>query len=70
MENEMETGDKQGKIGRGVPSGTFFFGGPYNKDYNICGSILGFPYLGELPYKVGFRVSYLPRMEESNGQEN
>ena len=25
------------------------FGGPYNKDYNILGSILGSPYLGKLP---------------------
>ena len=23
--------------------------GPYNKDYNIWGSILGFPYFGKLP---------------------
>ena len=26
------------------------FGGPYNKDYSILGSILGSPYLGKLPY--------------------
>ena len=26
------------------------FGGPYNKDYSILGSILGSPYFGELPY--------------------
>ena len=25
-------------------------GGPYNKDYSIWGSILGFPYFGKLPY--------------------
>ena len=30
------------------PEGTFF-GGPYNKDYNILGSILGHPNLGKLP---------------------
>ena len=29
----------------GVP-----FWGPHNKDYNILGSILGFPYFGKLPY--------------------
>ena len=33
----------------GVP-----FGGPYNKDYKILGSILGSPYLGKLP--LGFGV--------------
>ena len=27
------------------------FGGPHNKDYNILGSTLGFPYLGKLPYR-------------------
>ena len=26
------------------------FGGPHNKDYGILGSILGFPYLGKLPF--------------------
>ena len=25
------------------------FRGPYNKDYSILGSILGFPYFGKLP---------------------
>ena len=29
------------------------FGGPYNKDYNIWGSILGYPYFGKLPYPLG-----------------
>ena len=24
--------------------------GPYGKDYSILGSILGFPYVGKLPY--------------------
>ena len=28
-----------------------FFGGPYNKDYGILGSISGSPYLGKLPSK-------------------
>ena len=40
--------------GRSPPNGGFpklgvLFGGPYNKDYNILGSILGFPYFGKLP---------------------
>ena len=29
--------------------GTFFWGGPHNKDYSILGSILGSPYFGKLP---------------------
>ena len=32
----------------GVP----FWGGPHNKDLSILGSIVGFPYLGKLPYSV------------------
>ena len=40
----------------------YHFGGPNNKDYNILGSLLGFPYLGELLHRkmagaVGFRCS-------------
>ena len=31
--------------------GAPFFGGPYNKDYNMLVSILGSPYLGKLPYQ-------------------
>ena len=27
-----------------------FFGGPYNEDYSILGSILGSPYFGKLSY--------------------
>ena len=27
-----------------------FLGGPYNKDYNILGSILGSPYFGKLAF--------------------
>ena len=27
----------------------YLFGGPYNKEYSILGSILGFPYLEKLP---------------------
>ena len=27
----------------------YLFGGPYNKDYSILGSILGSPYFGKLP---------------------
>ena len=30
----------------------YHFGGPYDKDYSILGSILGYPNFGELPYKV------------------
>ena len=36
----------------GVP-----FGGPYDKDYTILGSILGSPYFGKLPnpqLRIGF----------------
>ena len=29
----------------------YLFGGPYNKDYNIFGSILGSPHFGKLPYR-------------------
>ena len=28
----------------------YLFGGPYNKDYSILGSILGYPNFGKLPY--------------------
>ena len=28
----------------------YHFGGSFNKDYSILGSILGSPYLGKLPY--------------------
>ena len=45
----------------------YLIGGPYNKDYNILGSILGSPYFVKLPnrdtgkengnrYSAGFRV--------------
>ena len=27
-----------------------FLGGPYTKDYSICGPILGSPYFGKLPH--------------------
>ena len=27
----------------------YLFGGPYNKDYSILGSILGYPSFGKLP---------------------
>ena len=30
----------------------YHFGAPYNKDYSILGSILGYPYLGKLPYII------------------
>ena len=34
------------------------FGGPYNKDYNILGSVFGSPYLGKLPYDLFFFTSH------------
>ena len=30
----------------------YFLGGPWDKDDNILGSILGSPYLGNLPYVI------------------
>ena len=30
----------------------YHFGGPYNKDYSILGSILGSPYFGKLPCRI------------------
>ena len=36
------------------------FGGPYNKDYSILGSILGSPYFRKLPFKL---LYYPPMME-------
>ena len=32
----------------------YLFGGPYNKDYSILGSILRYPDFGKLPYFYGF----------------
>ena len=29
----------------------YHFGGSYNKDYNVLGSIFGFPNFGNLPYR-------------------
>ena len=42
----------------------YLFGGPYNKDYSILGSILGSPYFGKLPFSslgssLGFRIRKL-----------
>ena len=31
----------------------YLVGGPYNKDYSILGSILGYPDFGKLPYYAG-----------------
>ena len=37
--------------------GTFWVGGPYDKDYRILGSIFGSPYFGKLTCTVkGLRV--------------
>ena len=33
----------------------YLFGGPYNKDYSILGSILGSPHFGKLPYRGLYR---------------
>ena len=35
----------------------YLFGGPYNKDYSILGSILGYPNFGKLPYGLGLTGS-------------
>ena len=37
----------------GFPKLGYLFGGPHYKDYSILGSILGSPYLGELPPSFG-----------------
>ena len=47
-----------------------FGGGPYKKDYNIRGSILGSPYLGKLPCRspavlAGCKVPDLPSKDGS-----
>ena len=36
----------------GFPKLGYHFGGPYNEDYRIWGSILGSPYLGKLPHSL------------------
>ena len=36
------------------------FEGPHNKNYSISGSILGFPYLGKLPYPLILTPKPLP----------
>ena len=44
MENEVETGSIRGIIRIRVSQNKgYLFGDPYNKDYSILGSILGFP---------------------------
>ena len=36
--------------------GTFWpFGGPYNRDYNVCGSMLGPPIEGNYHYSLALR---------------
>ena len=37
----------------------YHFGGPYNKDYSILGSILGSPYCGKLPYRGNNMIGYI-----------
>ena len=46
--------ERKGMFAGGLAFGGFqslgyHFGGPYNKDYSILGSILGSPYFGKLP---------------------
>ena len=36
----------------------YLFGGPYNKDYSILGSILGSPYFGKLPFILETTYNY------------
>ena len=36
-------------LNEGFPNLGYIFGGPYNTDYSILGSILGSPYFGKLP---------------------
>ena len=37
----------------------YHFGGPHNKDYNILGSILEYPYFGKLPFMVPTINAYI-----------
>ena len=39
----------------------YLFGGPYNQDYDILGSILGSPYFGKLP----FGLNMVPLFQET-----
>ena len=52
MENEVETGIIGGIIRIRVSKNEgYLFGDPYNKDYSILGSILGFPHFGKVPFE-------------------
>ena len=47
--NTLEVGFFSEAQKGGFPKLGYPFGGPYNKDYSILGSILGSPYFGKLP---------------------
>ena len=42
-----------------------FLGGPNNQDYSICGSILGSPCFGKLPYREFLGTTTLLNMQAS-----
>ena len=45
------------------------FGGLYNKDHSILGSILGFPFFGKLPYQSAeVKVIVVPQAGAAKGQ--
>ena len=47
------------RVYMGVPKNYgYLFGGPYNKDYSILGSILGSPYFGKLPYRDNYYLGF------------
>ena len=54
MENEMEAREYIGimTLYGGFPKLGVPFGDPYNKDYGILGSILGYPNFGKLPWST------------------
>ena len=39
-------------------------GGPYNKDYSILGSILGYPSFGKLPFGTGEKFQFDSPVQE------
>ena len=53
-----------GRKYRGFPKLGVPFGGPYNKDYSILGSILGSPYFRKLPYSGSQKVKGAVLKEE------
>ena len=53
MDNQAPVEGEGLKYG-GFPKLGVSFGGPYNKDYSILGSIMGYPNFGKLPYHLLF----------------